>query len=403
MPEYRYTACEMSGQQVTGVLTATSEQEVARSLTAQSLYPVQIDAVDAAAVRRGHAKRRVPARYVAVFYSQLADLLRSGVPLLRSLELLEKRSTHRALKLAVHEVKQQVADGAHLADAMRQQPHAFPELAVSMIRAGEEGGFLEDVLKRIAVFADQQQELKSRVIGASAYPLFLITIGTIIVTAMLIFFVPKFEPIFERMSSRGELPWATQALMGFSSLLHNYGIVVLVILIATVVFAVQYLRTELGRLQFDRLRLSVYGLGPIARSLAIARFCRILGTLLHNGVPILPALRIAKDATGNRLLTRAIAAATENISAGRSLAQPLSESGQFPEEIAEMIAVGEEANNLERVLIDVADNLEQHSRRQIELFVRLLEPLMLLIIAGLILFVVVGLLLPIFQSSGVLT
>jgi general secretion pathway protein F/type IV pilus assembly protein PilC len=338
-----------------------------------------------------------------VFYSQLADLLRSGVPLLRSLELLEKRTSQPALQRAVRLVKEQVADGTHLADAMRQQPHAFSELAVSMVRAGEEGGFLEDVLKRVAVFADQQQELKSRVIGAAAYPLFLVVMGTIIVTAMLVFFVPKFEPIFDRMSSRGELPWATTALMGFSGFLQDYGVLLLAGLIVAVGFSVGYGRTEAGRLNWDRLTLRVYGLGPIVRSLAIARFCRILGTLLHNGVPILRGLRIAKDAAGNRLLSRAIAAATENISAGRSLAQPLSASGQFPEEIAEMIAVGEEANNLEQVLIDVADSLEQHAKRNIDLFVRLLEPVMLLIIAGLILFVVVGLLLPIFQSSGVLT
>ncbi len=403
MPDYRYIACEISGQQVTGVLTAASEQDVVSSLSSQQLFPVQIDAVESAAARRGRSNRRIPARHLAVFYSQLADLLRSGVPLLRSLELLERRTTHKVLKLVIRDVRDQVADGTHLADALRQHPAAFSELAVSMVRAGEEGGFLEDVLKRIAVFSDQQQELKSRVIGASAYPLFLITMGTIIVTAMLVFFVPKFEPIFERMSSRGELPWATTALMGFSSLLQHYGIILLVAIIAAIVFTIPYLRTDAGRLWLDKLRLTIYGLGPIARSLAIARFCRILGTLLHNGVPILRALRIAKDAAGNRVLSQAIAAAAENISAGRSLAQPLAASGQFPEEIAEMIAVGEESNNLEQVLIDIADNLEQHAKRQVELFVRLLEPVMLLIIAGLILFVVVGLLLPIFQSSGVLT
>ncbi len=403
MPDFRYTACEMSGQQVTGVLTASSEQEVVRSLTAKSLYPVQIAPVAGTASRRRTTQRRVPARYLAVFYSQLADLLRAGVPLLRSLELLAKRTTHRPLKLAIEDVQGQVSDGVHLADAMRQNPYAFSELAVSMIRAGEEGGFLEDVLKRISVFAEQQQELRSRVVGASAYPLFLITMGTVIVTAMLVFFVPKFEPIFTRMSSRGELPWATTALMGISGFLQDYGLFLAVALVAALVIVVQYVRTESGRLRFDRLKLSVVGLGPIARNLAIARFCRILGTLLRNGVPILRGLRIAKDATGNRLLSRAVAAAAENVSAGRSLAEPLTASGQFPEEITEMIAVGEEANNLEDVLVDVADSLERQARRQIELFVRLLEPAMLLVIAGLILFVVVGLLLPIFQSSGVLT
>ncbi len=402
MPAYQYVACELSGEQVTGVVTAPNEQEVVTSLTAKDLYPVEIQQVESTSTEVG-AGRKVAARYLAVFYSQLADLLHSGVPLLRSLELLERRTTQASLKAVVSEVKSQVADGKSLAESMRQHPQAFSELAVSMVRAGEEGGFLEDVLKRIAVFSDQQQELKSRVIGASAYPLFLVTMGTIIVTVMLVFFVPKFEPIFDRMSTRGELPWATTALMSFSKVLQDFGVILLMAIIVGIVVVVRYVQTDAGRLLFDRLRLSVYQVGPIARDLGIARFCRILGTLLQNGVPILRALRIAKDAAGNRVLSEAIAAAAENISTGRSLAQPLADSGEFPEEIAEMIAVGEEANNLEQVLVDIADNLERHAQRNIELLVRLLEPVMLLVIAGMILFVVVGLLLPIFQSSGVLT
>ncbi|MCA9068215.1 MAG: type II secretion system F family protein, partial [Planctomycetaceae bacterium] len=161
-------------------------------------------------------------------------------------------------------------------------------------------------------------------------------------------------------------------------------------------------KTEEGRMRYDRVRLIAFGVGPIVRSLAIARFCRILGTLLRNGVPILQSLRIAKDATGNRVLSLAIANAAENVSSGKALAQPLRGSGEFPEEIVEMIAVGEEANNLEQVLIDIAENMERHTNRKLEMFVRLLEPLLLLFMAGIILFVVAGLMLPILQSSGVL-
>ena len=161
-------------------------------------------------------------------------------------------------------------------------------------------------------------------------------------------------------------------------------------------------------MRFDRVRLfgvkigrKEYGFGPIARSLAVARFCRILGTLLHNGVPILQSLKIAKDATGNRVLSAAVAQASESITAGRSIAQPLAESGQFPEEVTEMIAVGEEANNLEQVLIDIADATERNTARQLDLFVRLLEPVMLTVMAGLILFLCIALMLPILKSSGI--
>jgi general secretion pathway protein F/type IV pilus assembly protein PilC len=161
------------------------------------------------------------------------------------------------------------------------------------------------------------------------------------------------------------------------------------------------MRTDEGRLWVDRMRLKAPGAGPIFRSFAISRFCRILGTLLRNGVAILESLRIAKDATGNRVLSLAIAGAAENVSTGKALAAPLASCGEFPSEIVEMIAVGEEANNLEQVLIDVADTLERQTNRTLDLFVRMLEPVLLTVLAGVVLFVVVALLLPILQSSSV--
>jgi general secretion pathway protein F/type IV pilus assembly protein PilC len=392
----------MSGQQVTGVLNAATEQDALSSLTAQDLFPVHIDLAEEAKSQQRRAGGRVRPRHVSVFYMQLADLLRSGVPLLRSLEILERQTSRPTLRLVIQDVREQVADGTRLAEAMRAHPRAFGELAVSMVRAGEEGSFLEDVLKRIAAFTDHQEDLKSRVVGAMVYPLFLLVVGTAVVSFMLTFFVPKFAPIFERMQQRDQLPWATASLMSLSNSVEAYGAVLLILLVVACIALVRYTQTEEGRLRLDRFRLRASGLGPIVRSLAIARFCRILGTLLRNGVPILQSLRIAKDATGNRVLSLAIAAAAENISAGKSLAQPLSASGQFPEEIVEMISVGEEANNLEQVLIDIAENLERRANRQLELLVRLLEPLLLLVLAAIILFVVTALLLPILQSSAAL-
>jgi general secretion pathway protein F len=270
-----------------------------------------------------------------------------------------------------------------------------------MVRAGEEGGFLEDVLKQISAFTEHQEELKARVVGAMVYPMFLLAMGGAIVVAMLTFFVPKFAPIFERMSERGSLPWATSALLNVSNSLQGYGLFFGLVIAGGVYFVLQHIKTEEGRMRYDRLRLKTVGVGPIVRSLAIARFCRILGTLLRNGVPILQSLRIAKDATGNRVLSTAIGDAAENVSSGKALAEPLRGSGQFPEEVVEMIAVGEEANNLEQVLIDIADNMERQTNRKLEMFVRLLEPILLLVMAAIILFVVAGLMLPILQSSGV--
>lgn len=401
MPDYQYTAREASGQQVTGVLTAASEKDALSSLAARRLFPLRIDVAASSKASEKQISRRVPSRYLAVFYSQLADLLKSGVPLLRSLELLGRQSTHPALKAVVQEVRDQVADGSRLYEAMRQHPKAFNELVISMIRAGEEGGFLEDVLKRIATFTEHQEELKGRVLGAMVYPIFLIVVLGTVVCALMVWFVPRFEPIFENMSQRGQLPWATTALLALSDVAQKYWIVV-VLALAGAAAGIQYwLRTPQGRRQLDQFRLRALGLGRIVRSLAIARFCRVLGTLLHNGVPVLNSLRIAKDATANLVLSESIEKAAENVSSGRSLARPLGASGQFPEELVEMIAVGEEANNLEEVLINISDNLERRTSRDIEMAVRLLEPVLLLLMGAVVLFVVVALLMPILQTSGV--
>ena len=402
MPEFQYTARAMSGQEVKGLLTAGTETEVVSTLSSRELFPLRIELAESAKSDDRLRGRRVKARDLATFYAQLSDLLRSGVPLLRSLELLQRQSRNKVLKVVLQEVRDEVSNGTRLAEALRQHSNVFSELAVSMVRAGEEGSFLEDVLRRIADFTEHQEDLKGRVVGATVYPMFLIVVGGAVLTVMMVWFVPKFEPVFSRLETRGELPWATTAVVAISDTLANYGLVVAGLLATAAFFAAQYFNTDEGRMTLDRGKLSVPGAGKIYRSLAIARFCRILGTLLNNGVPILNSLRISKDATGNKVLSNAINEASEFISAGKSLAEPLRASGEFPEEAVEIIAVAEEANNLEKVLVDIAESMERRTYRYLELFVRLLEPAMLLVMAMLILFVMLGLLLPVLQSSSVL-
>jgi general secretion pathway protein F/type IV pilus assembly protein PilC len=232
-----------------------------------------------------------------------------------------------------------------------------------------------------------------------AYPAFLVVVGGLILVGMLVFFVPKFEPLFDRMREEGTLPWATVALLAASYYLQKYGWVLLIVAPVVYVLLQKLFTDDAGRRRFDAFRLKLYGIGTVVRSLAIARFCRVLGTLLHNGVPILNSLRIAKDATGNRVLSEAINEAAEHVSSGRSLAQPLAECQQFPLDVIEMISVGEEANNLEQVLVNIAEKMERQTNRQLDLVVRLLEPLMLVVMAGVILFILLALMLPIFNSS----
>src|SRR6476620_3878745 len=214
MPDYLFEALGKAGDRNSGTLTATSEREAALMLDAQGLYPVRITKSKDKAI--GGGVRRVKGRIISACYAQLADLLQSGVPLLRSLDILEKQNSNQALAFALREVRAKVADGMTLADAMRPYPKVFNELAVSMVRAGQEGGFLEDVLRRIADFTEHQEDLKAEVVGSMAYPVVLGVIGFIILNVLVIFFVPKFEPIFERLKAKGELPALTTFIIGLS-------------------------------------------------------------------------------------------------------------------------------------------------------------------------------------------
>lgn len=397
MPEFNFIARELSGEKVLGTLTAANRPDVVNVLAGRSLTAIKVEPL---VVKPQLIPRKVPSRVLAAMYSQLADLLHAGVPLLQAIDILRDQDSHPALTSILTNVRETVADGSSLADAMRLHPRVFANLTTSIVRAGEEGGFVEESLKRIAAFTNRQEDLKGRVVGALAYPAFLMVTGIVVVVVLLVYFVPSFAPMFERLEEQGNLPLPTTVLMSVSGFLQDFGIWMAIPLAAIVCWAIRYANTSKGRYQFDKWRIELKGVGSIVRSLAIARFCRVFGTLLQNGVPILRSLQIAKDATGNLVLATAIEQAAENISEGKSLAHPLAVSGQFPKEFVEMIAVGEKANRLEQILLDFANAMEERTNRRVDLFVRMLEPAMLLVMAVLVLFVVVALLLPVFEISG---
>jgi general secretion pathway protein F/type IV pilus assembly protein PilC len=282
---------------------------------------------------------------------------------------------------------------------MAHSPRAFDELSLSIIRAGGEGGFMEDALERVATFSEQQAELRARVSGALAYPVVLSVIGVLVVGGLLVFVVPSFKSMFASLETKGELPFVTTALMAFSEFAKGYGLYILAA-VAIVVFALRsQINTPENRRRLDHLRLKMPGVSGIYMNLAVARFCRVFGTLLTGGVPIVRSLDIAADSTGNVVLADAVRDASENISSGQSLAEPLAASGHFPRNVTEMIAVAEQSNNLEVVLTQIADNLEKVTWRKLDIAVRLIEPLLLVVLATVVLIVVSALLLPVMKMS----
>lgn len=394
MPSFTYTARNTQGETVSGVVTADNQQGALRSLDEQMLFPVDVREGGKAQRSIGVGKRKVRPATVSVFYSQFSDLLRAGVPPLRALDVLGKQTSNTVLKEVLDEVRDDLSGGQTLADAMLSHPNAFSPLHVAMIRAGEQGGFLEDVLTRIAIFTERQNELKSKLVGAMAYPAILLLVGTGIILFLLLSVVPKI-----RQFLTGDLPSITVFVFSACDFLQAHWQAMGGGLVLAVVMGVGIIRSKSGRAYFDRFQLKAPLMGRVVTLVAICRFCRVLGTLLQNGVPILQSLKIARDSAGNQVLCDAIEVATESVRTGASLAAPLGKSNLFPLDIVDMIAVGEESNNLDTVLVTIADSYEARTGRSIDLMVRLLEPLMLIMMAGVVAVIAIALLLPILTMS----
>ena len=396
MSQFTYSAIDGSGHRVLGQLNAATRGEALQTLAQQVLTPLTLSENAATPLR----SQRVKPAAIAAACSLLADQLDTGVPLLKALRVMEQQTSSPGLKTALARIAERVADGTSLANAMSEHNSLFGDLEVSMVRAGEEGGFLDESLRRLAAVRERQEEIRGRLLSALAYPALLTEVGSLVVVGMLTFFVPKFEPLFESLRQSNRMPLPTTILLALSSGLKSFGLPVLLVTLGAV-YAVRSFIPEAKLKEFrDRTSLRLHGVGPVVRSLAIARFCRVLGTLLQNGVPMLKSLEIARSATGNQVLSETIASAAENIAAGKSLAGPLAASGQFPPDVIEMMSVAEQANKLEPVLLKLADKLEDRSRARLEVLMKLLEPLMMVVMAIVVGFLVIALLMPVFEGNG---
>jgi type II secretion system protein F len=405
MPQYDYKAKTGDGAVVSGTLQAESERSALDSLGRMGVFPLEIAAQDdrpaaasSAAPRRSGG--RVKTADVSLFTRQLGDLLKAGVPLNRALATLKEQATSGALAEIIDAVGKDVSSGAPLHESLAKHPAAFSSLFTSMVRAGETGGFLEDVLRRLSIFIERDQELRSRVKSALAYPTLLIVIGSGAIAFLMVFFIPRFSEIFARMGDN--LPVPTQIVMAASSFVRHWWFLLFLGVAGVLAGFNQLAATGAGRRILDRLRLRIPVFGDIVRKNAISRFTRTLGTLLKSGVSILGALAIAKEAMGNAVLEEDVLEAVAGVKQGKSLAETLRGSRAFPPMVTQMIAVGEEGGNLDEVLVDVAESYDTQVERAVRVFISLFEPALLVFMAALVGFVVIAMLLPVFSLSSMI-
>ena len=392
MASFDYIARDAAGRRVKGRVEAASEAVLLSDLAAKGLAPIRVDAARARATGR-----RVGVRALSASYRQLSELLRSGVPLLKALRLLGRSKSNAALASAWNEVADAIASGERFADAMSRHPRVFAPVHVAMVRAGERGAFLEPVLARLATLLEQQADLRGRVIGNLMYPAVLLLVGAGVVVASLVFFVPKFQDFFDKLPS---LPLATRVLLGASEILTRHAFALAFLLAAAVAATVVLLRKPAVRYWLSEQLMRVPLLGPLFSSIAVARFSRMLGTLLENGIPMLQAIEIARDSAGNPVLSRALDRAADSVRQGEQLSRPLADSGLFSEDVVEIISVGESANTLPSVLVRLADTLESRIDRSLSMLLRLMEPAMLLAIAAVVMFIFLALVVPMMQLSS---
>lgn len=394
MPTFRYTAMTTTGRRVAGEIAGATEQAVLSELEAKSLLPVRV----APMVRRQLLVRGVSTRRLGQSYVELSELVGAGVPLLRALRLLGGRKSGGRLSGAFKELSEAVESGDSMGDAMSKRSDVFSPIHVAMIRAGERGGFLDQVFSRLGQFVLGQAELKSRIVGSLVYPSVLVVFGVVVLSVVFGFFVPRFRPMFARLD---RLPAVTEVVFAISTAITRYGPITAIVLGVLGVGIWRALKEPRVKRWLAIAQTRAPVVGPVVRNLAVSRFCRMLGTMLGNGVPMIAAMEISKDAAGNMLLEEAIVKATEAVRQGEPLATPLGGSGLIADDVLEMIAVGEQANNLDDVLVRVAETIDKRADRLFTAAIRLVEPLLLLMVAGVVGLVAVSLLLPIMQLSDV--
>ncbi len=402
MPRFQYEAITYTGTTVNNTLEADSKAELIAQLRQLGYWPTQIveegEALETKAKRIfSFGSKKIKSADVEFFTYQLAALINAHVPLPRALEVTLEQITNPELNRIISQVKYDVEHGATFNDALNQHPQIFNDLYVNMVKAGETGGVLGEVLERLAGFAERQRLLTNQVVSALLYPAILATLMIVSVAILMIFVIPKFTIMFEDLG--GTLPMPTQVLIAVSDVLSNYWWVLLLVAAPVGILLRNYLRTDIGQTQFDKIKIKLPLIGSIFSTFAIVRFTRTMATLLENGVRMLPALEVVKDTIGNKVYSNIISDAEKEVEQGSTLSRELEQSKDFPTLVTHMIAVGEESGEPVTMLRKLSDYYDMEIKKNLERVTGSIGPLVILLMGLLIGFIAVAMILPIFEAN----
>ncbi|RPH52040.1 MAG: type II secretion system protein GspF [Desulfobacteraceae bacterium] len=405
MATYSYKATDPAGKLVTGTLEAAEEKEAVAALQRMRYIPIRISLAKRNRIgpdmdlAKSVASffRRVSTKDVVAFTQDLSTLLEAGVPVDRALSILIDVAEKDIFKDVIRDVLKNIQGGSYLSNALAKYPRVFSSFYVSMIKAGEAGGVLDDVLKRLGVFLESSQDFKDYVKSAMVYPIFLVLVGGISIIVLLTFVMPKFSVIFSDM--RQAIPLSTRILLGFSAALKTYWPVILVGLGVIYYLMIRYIKTPAGSLKMDHYKLHFPVVGELVKKIEVARFARTLGTLAESGVPILQALSLVKDIIGNQVIAGTLGNVYSRVKEGEKLSRPLGEIDIFPSLAIQMITVGEETGKLGEMLLRVAENYEKAARDTVRRLVSFLEPAMILCMGVVVGFIVISMMMAIFSIN----
>lgn len=399
MPEYVWKARTSAGNFITGEMMEVNESVVMTKLRKMNYADIKVKKKPKDLFANIELLQpKVTTKDVVIFTRQFATMIDAGLPLVQCLEILASQQENKTFKKILTAVKQSVEGGSTFADALKAHPKVFDELFVNLVHAGETGGILDTILRRLAVFLEKAQALKRKVKSAMVYPAVVVTIAVSVVTVLLVFVIPVFKTMFEGAGQK--LPGPTLFVLRLSDFLQS-NILYMLIILAILVYALRrFYHTERGRLLVDRIALSTPVVGVLLRKVAVARFCATLGTMISSGVPILDALEITAKTAGNVVIENAIMNTRTAIAEGRTIAEPLMETGVFPGMVVRMIAVGEATGALDAMLAKISEFYDEEVDAAVDALTQLMEPIMIVFLGGVCGGLVICMYLPVFSMAG---